>query len=227
MAGATPGRTHRRRRGGQGSKQVIPLELIRGRPFLRLDTGLVILDTSAPVSGPPTIERQRELCVRFSGVLGMDRLRGETVLLDAPAGRAELGAALGAGEAVPIVWRGPFPCVEVMYRGNAYLAALDTGGALALGPEGVVRGGRARDVRWEAFGALGLFELETAIVRIGFGCSALEVRAGVIPGAERTRRARVGLPEWVLGTQVLLRRRVLLDFAAGRLVIPNARGMKR
>jgi hypothetical protein len=208
------------RRPGAGSW---PLETCGGHLIIRREHDLALLDTGAPVSLPAPASLTRHVGVRVAEIIGMDQLDGEIIEFDGIGRRVRFGRSEAEGPGVPLRRCMGLPVLDVTWGHGCQPALLDTGAKLSYAPADAVERGRDKDTRSDFLPGYGEFEVRSAVVELGIGDRQVRLRCGVLPPELASTLRALGLPQWIIGAELFLRRRLVLDLQSDRLIDPVRR----
>jgi hypothetical protein len=198
------------------------LQVVSGHLIAHYPDSPRLLDTGAPVSVSASQELQDLVGTPFGEIAGLDLLDGLVLGFDCPAGQLVVNPDWPAVETVPLTRRHGIPLLTVTCGDRTVEAILDTGAQLSYAPASIIQDGRdpARRVDFAPGIAshLGEYEVDTAVVTVQVGAAVRDVRAAVPPPAIRNMLAALGMPEWILGSELFICGRVVLDLRDDRLL---------
>ncbi len=204
------------------------LEVVNGHLIGHFADGTQLIDTGAPLSVPASPGLQELVGTPLTAIAGLDQFDGRVLGFDTAAGLLEFGPEWGNGETLPLRRRYGIPIASIECGGRWYDAIVDTGAQLSYAPAAVVHSAGSRETRWDfAPGIapqLGQFEVETGVVTIRVGSQDRELRVARAPAEISAFLNAMGMPDWIIGAELFLHGRVILDLRDNKLIFPGGNG---
>ena len=215
------------------------LTIARNHLLAELTNGFALIDTGSPVSygggrrleigdspseppvGPVALlhEISREVGVEVEWLIGNDILGTWVVMLDWPGREIHFQRAANeaVGTTIRVDLRLGIPQLDISVEGRTVRAVLDSGAQLSYADREVATRHSPVGVVEDFYPVLGRFE--TRVYRFAVTVQGREIDAqwGILPDRLRHLLPLAGA-RWILGVDFFKDRRIVLDFARGRVV---------
>lgn len=199
-----------------------------------LENGFALIDTGSPVSfgtGQPLEigdtqddlagllpSISHEVGAEVSSLIGTDILGAWAVVLDWNAGeiRFERAPMEIPGTEIPVHLRLGVPLLDISVQGRTVKAILDSGAQLSYADPETANTHLPVGVVDDFYPMLGRFETSVYRFPVIAGGREIDAQWGILPGALGHLLGIAGA-RWILGVDFFRERRIVLDFANGRV----------
>lgn len=197
---------------------VHPLEIRDGHLLVARDDGVDLIDTGSPTTLPALPIVHEHVGPDVTRIVGTDLLSTQVIEIDFAAETIDFGAEPATNTPwleVNSLFGVPTLTIDTPWGEAA--AILDTGAPLAYGPAELMGDVTPAEVFTDFHPTNGVFETPVRNLEIIVQGRAVSVRLGELPQSVGTMLAAFGGPEWIIGPEAFVGRRLLLDLGKCRI----------